>query len=50
MASIGAYVGYFASGGARGVGLATTTAVVVASVALFLTNYLLSSLFLWLNW
>jgi phospholipid/cholesterol/gamma-HCH transport system permease protein len=50
VASIGTYVGYHAKGGARGVGLATTQAVVLASVALFLTNYFLSSIFLLLDW
>lgn len=50
IASIGTYVGYNASGGAKGVGIATTKAVVFASVALFLTNYLLSALFLFLDW
>jgi len=50
ISAIGTYVGFFTSGGARGVGLATTKAVVVSSVALFLTNYFLSSLFLILDW
>ncbi len=50
VASVGTYVGFHAKGGARGVGLATTQAVVLASVALFLTNYFLSSLFLVLDW
>jgi phospholipid/cholesterol/gamma-HCH transport system permease protein len=43
-------MGYSAKGGAKGVGDATTSAVVVASVSLFLTNYFLSSIFLFLDW
>jgi phospholipid/cholesterol/gamma-HCH transport system permease protein len=50
ISSIGTYVGYFANGGAKGVGEATTKAVVIASVALFLANYFISSVFLLLNW
>jgi len=46
ISSIGTYMGYFAKGGAKGVGNATTKAVVVASVFLFLINYILSSIFL----
>ncbi|MFW6307942.1 MAG: MlaE family ABC transporter permease [Campylobacterales bacterium] len=50
IALIGTFTGYFTKGGARGVGIATTTAVVVSSVAIFATNYLLSALFLTLDW
>lgn len=50
ISAIGTYIGYHAKGGAKGVGIATTQAVVFASVALFLVNYFLSSLFLLLNW
>src|SRR5689334_13025188 len=35
--------GFFASGGARGVGLATTRAVVQSSVAILVANYLITS-------
>lgn len=35
--------GFFASGGARGVGLATTRAVVQSAVAILVTNYLITS-------
>ena len=35
--------GYFASGGARGVGLATTRAVVQSAVALLVANYMITS-------
>jgi phospholipid/cholesterol/gamma-HCH transport system permease protein len=36
--------GYFASGGARGVGLATTRAVVQSAVAILIANYILTAL------
>ena len=41
---IGCYKGYKADGGARGVGAATTTAVVLASVMIFVLDYLLTAL------
>ncbi|MDR3347455.1 MAG: ABC transporter permease [Helicobacteraceae bacterium] len=47
--AVATYAGYHASGGAKGVGAATTSAVVIASVSLFLLDYLLSSLFLLLD-
>ncbi len=50
ISSIGTYVGYFTKGGARGVGIATTQAVVMAAVTIFTANYFLSSLFLFLDW
>ena len=46
ISQIGSYVGYSASGGARGVGQATISAVVYSSIALFVSNYFLSSVFL----
>jgi phospholipid/cholesterol/gamma-HCH transport system permease protein len=36
--------GYYASGGARGVGIATTKAVVQSAVAILITNYIITSL------
>jgi len=36
--------GFFASGGARGVGTATTRAVVQGAVAIFISNYIITSL------
>ncbi len=36
--------GFFASGGARGVGIATTRAVVQGAVAIFISNYIITSL------
>ena len=50
ISSIGSYVGYKTSGGARGVGEATIKAVVYSAVAIFVANYFLSSLFLYLGW
>ncbi len=50
VSSIGTYLGYNAHGGARGVGRATTTAVVYAAVTIFAADYFLSSIFLLLNW
>jgi phospholipid/cholesterol/gamma-HCH transport system permease protein len=47
---IGTYVGYNAKGGARGVGIATTTAVVYAAIVVFVLDYFLSSLFLIIGW
>ncbi len=48
--SIGTYIGYTAGGGARGVGEATTNAVVLGSVTVFIMDYFLSSIFLVLGW
>ncbi len=50
MSIIGTYIGYFTKGGARGVGLATTKAVVYAAMTVFGANYFLSTLFLYLDW
>lgn len=44
--SIGCYVGYFTTGGARGVGISTTKAVVLSSMATFFLDYILSTIFL----
>jgi phospholipid/cholesterol/gamma-HCH transport system permease protein len=44
IAAISCRQGYFASGGARGVGLATTRAVVQSAVAILVANYLLTAL------
>jgi len=50
VSSIGSYIGYHTSGGARGVGQSTIYAVVYSAVAIFVANYFLSSLFLYLDW
>jgi phospholipid/cholesterol/gamma-HCH transport system permease protein len=46
IASISCRQGYHASGGARGVGIATTRAVVQSAVAILVANYILTA---WLN-
>lgn len=48
--SIGTYVGYHTSGGAKGVGIATTRAVVLASVTIFIADLFISIIFLALDW
>jgi phospholipid/cholesterol/gamma-HCH transport system permease protein len=50
VSSIGSYVGYHTRGGARGVGESTITAVVYSAVAIFVANYFLSAVFLYLGW
>ncbi len=42
---VGCYQGFFASGGAEGVGKATTRAVVVSSMLILLANYILTTIF-----
>ncbi len=42
---VGCYKGYFTQGGAEGVGKATTSAVVVASVLILISDYILTTLF-----
>ena len=44
IASISCRQGYYASGGAKGVGEATTQAVVQSAVALLITNYIITNL------
>jgi len=46
MSSISCRHGYYAAGGARGVGLATTRAVVESSVSLLVANYVLTQVLL----
>lgn len=43
---IGAYAGYFTHGGARGVGIATTTAVVVSAVVILIADYFINAVFI----
>ncbi len=50
ISTIGTYIGYFTRGGARGVGLSTTKAVVYSAMTIFAANYFLSTLFLYLDW
>lgn len=44
--SIASYKGFYASGGSRGVGLATTSTVVTTSVAVLLMDYVITSIWL----
>lgn len=44
LATVGCYKGYNAAGGARGVGVATTQAVVIGSISVFILDYVLSAL------
>jgi phospholipid/cholesterol/gamma-HCH transport system permease protein len=46
ISSIGTYIGYFTSGGAKGVGISTTKAVVFSAITIFAANYFISSFFL----
>ena len=46
IAAIGCYKGFHAQGGARGVGVATTQTVVVASIAVFMLDYVLTAILL----
>jgi len=48
--SIGTYIGYNTSGGARGVGKATTTAVVYAAIMVFVLDYFIAAIFLIVGW
>jgi len=50
ISAIGTYIGYNTKGGAKGVGISTTTAVVTSSIAVFMFDYVLSTVFLILNW
>lgn len=45
IASIGSYCGYYSNKGAQGVGAATTAAVVLSSILILLSNYVLTQLF-----
>jgi len=49
VALIGCYYGLRASGGTQGVGRATTQAVVVASVMIFLLTYFIGQIFYFLS-
>lgn len=48
--TIGTYVGYHTSGGAKGVGISTTRAVVLSSVTIFIADLFISIIFLALDW
>ncbi len=42
--SVGSFKGFYTWGGAKGVGMATTQSVVIASIAILVSNYFLSTL------
>ena len=44
LSSIGSFFGYYTRGGAKGVGLSTIQSVVVASIAILISNYFLAML------
>ncbi len=44
MAWVGTYKGFYTRGGARGVGIATTQAVVMGSIIILITNYFLTKM------
>ena len=46
IATIGCYKGYHAKGGARGVGQATTQTVVLASICVFMLDYIMTAMML----
>jgi len=46
ISAIGTYIGYFTKGGAKGVGQSTTKAVVIASIAVFVLDYIISTFYL----
>ena len=46
ISAIGTYIGYNTKGGAKGVGQSTTRAVVISSIAVFMADYVLSTIFL----
>jgi len=50
ISAIGTYIGYNTKGGAKGVGISTTRAVVISSISVFMLDYVLSTIFLILNW
>lgn len=44
LTSIGSFRGYYTRGGAKGVGISTTKSVVIASIAILISNYFLAML------
>ncbi len=46
VALVGCYKGFYATGGARGVGNATTQAVVIGSISIFVLDYILTTILL----
>jgi phospholipid/cholesterol/gamma-HCH transport system permease protein len=50
ISAIATYVGYNTTGGAKGVGKSTTNAVVLASIVVFIADYIVASMFLFFGW
>jgi len=46
ISAVGTYIGYNTRGGAKGVGISTTKAVVISSILIFVADYIVSALFL----
>jgi phospholipid/cholesterol/gamma-HCH transport system permease protein len=46
ISAVGTYIGYNTKGGAKGVGVSTTKAVVISSILIFVADYIVSALFL----
>lgn len=46
ISAVGTYIGYYTTGGAKGVGISTTKAVVYASILVFVTDYVISAFYL----
>ena len=46
ISAIGTYIGYTTKGGAKGVGISTTKSVVIASIAVFISDYVVSTFYL----
>jgi len=46
ISSVGTYIGYNTRGGAKGVGISTTKAVVISSILIFVADYIVSAMFL----
>ena len=44
LTTVGSYQGYFTDGGAKGVVIATTQAVVLSSILIIITNYFLAEI------
>jgi len=46
ISAVGTYIGYNTTGGAKGVGVSTTKAVVIASILIFVADYVVSAFYL----
>jgi phospholipid/cholesterol/gamma-HCH transport system permease protein len=46
ISAISTYIGYNTKGGAKGVGISTTRAVVISSVVVFAADYVISAFYL----